>query len=414
MSDAVSGYLQQISAALHGRKAVEIAALIALPHSGFTSDDRALASQVETSTDIAKTCYKSLRVDQPLSEAVSGRLSCLSALVRGEYDTAYKSIHAAFNSLLDFMGGNTDFPFLAGMLARLASDLRIIAAVADTHKAERERVSNPCLRECQNSITRGFTLIAKDRLPITDPACKKRYLFSITNTLFKIYFRLNTLQLMGKLIKLVDSPSVMANLKAFPCCDVVIYKFYVGRLNMFEDRLEDARECLRYALRYTPLSQKKNRQLILSSLVPIEMCQGILPNDALGKKYGLQVFTQLGNAVRVGNLRDFNNLFEENKPSFIKLGVYLVIEQLKGMVYRNLFKRFHVITDSTRISIETFQAVLRWLGEDVEVDEIECILANLIFQNKVKGYLSHQKRILVVGKNDPFPSASVIKRARPN
>jgi len=414
MSDTVLGYLQQVSAALHGRKAAEIAALIALPIATFTADDHALATQVKANPDIARTCYTSLRVDQPLSEAISGRLSCLAALVRGERDAAYKAIHTAFNSLLDFMGANTEFPFLASMLTRLASDLREVAALADSAKADRERLSSPCLRECQNSITRGFTLIAKDRLPITDPACKKRHLFSITNTLFKIYFRLSTLQLMGKLIKLVDTPSVMSNLRAFPVCDVVMYKFYVGRLNMFEDRLEDARACLRYALRFTPLSQVRNRQLILSSLVPIEMCQGVMPTAAIGQKYGLQTFTELGNAARVGNLRDFNRISEENKASFIKMGVYLVVEQLKVNVYRNLFKRFHVITDSTRISIETFQTVVRWLGENMEVDEIECILANLIFQNKVKGYLSHQKRILVVGKNDPFPSASVIKRAKPS
>lgn len=414
MSDALSAYLQHVSAALHGRKAVEIAALISLPHTAFTAEHRALATQVRANPDIARTCYKSLQVDQPLAEAVSGRLACLAALVRGEHDTAYKVIHQAFNCLLEFMGANTEFPFLAGVVARLASDLRVVAALADASKADRERLSSPSLRECQNSITRGFTLIAKDRLPITDPACKKRHLFSITNTLFKIYFRLNTLQLMGKLIKLVDTPSVMASLKSFPLCDVVMYKFYVGRLNMFEDRLEDARDCLRFALRYTPIAQVHNRQLILASLVPIEMCQGIMPTAALGHKYGLQTFTQLGNAARVGNLRDFNAIFEEYKASFIKMGIYLVVEQLKGMVYRNLFKRFHVITDSTRISIETFRAVASWLGEPLEVDEIECILANLIFQNKVKGYLSHQKRILVVGKNDPFPSASVVKRAKPN
>ena len=53
---------------------------------------------------------------------------------------------------------------------------------------------------------------------------------------------------------------------------------------------------------------------------------------------------------------------------------------------------------------------MQWMGEEVDLDEIECILANLIFQGKIKGYLSHQKRFLVVSKADPFPMSAVIKK----
>ena len=52
---------------------------------------------------------------------------------------------------------------------------------------------------------------------------------------------------------------------------------------------------------------------------------------------------------------------------------------------------------------------MRWLSEDVELDEIECILANLIFQGKIKGYISHGKRHLILSKISPFPTAAVIK-----
>ena len=105
-------------------------------------------------------------------------------------------------------------------------------------------------------------------------------------------------------------------------------------------------------------------------------------------------------------------LVQQNRPSFIRLGIYLVIEQLKMVVYRNLFKRIQQITDSTRLSLHMFQSVTTWLGESMDLDEIECILSNLIFKNIVKGYLSHQKRIMVIGKSDPFPIGSITKRAK--
>ena len=40
----------------------------------------------------------------------------------------------------------------------------------------------------------------------------------------------------------------------------------------------------------------------------------------------------------------------------------------------------------------------------------ECILANLIFSGKVRGYISHEKRILVLSKKDPFPTSVIIPK----
>ena len=352
-------FLSKAKENLHAQRGEAMANLMALPVLQFSPQDMALAQAVasDIAKNVAKAVYRALQVDQPLSEVVSFRLLALSALVKKDYE-AYKNIHAAFNSLLDFLGSNVDFPFLAGTLARLASDLRMIAVIADDSKAERERLSSQCLRECQNSITRAFTLVAKDRLPLTDKNCKKLYIFSVTNTLFKIYFKLNTLQLMGKLIKLVDSPAVMEHLQYFSLCDVVTYKFYVGRLALFEDRLDEARQCLRFALQHTPRTKAclKNRQLILASLVPVEMCHGTMPTAAVGQQYGLQDLVDFGNAVQTGNLRAFNEIFARIKVVLIQTGTYLVVEQLKGLVYRNLFKKIHEITESTRLNLVAFQA----------------------------------------------------------
>jgi len=103
------------------------------------------------------------------------------------------------------------------------------------------------LRESLNHLTQGFTTVAKDRI-----GTKKLALFAVTNVLFKIYFKVNTLQLCGKLINVVEGPnpggssinsnnSIMNDLHQYPVCDVVMYKYYLGRLKMFEDRYLEAR-----------------------------------------------------------------------------------------------------------------------------------------------------------------------------
>ena len=42
--------------------------------------------------------------------------------------------------------------------------------------------------------------------------------------------------------------------------------------------------------------------------------------------------------------------------------------------------------------------------EDVDLDETECILANLIYEGKIKGYISHQHQKLVISKANAFPA----------
>jgi hypothetical protein len=97
-------------------------------------------------------------------------------------------------------------------------------------------INDTFLRECSNNLTRSFTTIAKDR------GSKRLAIFAVTNALFKIYFKMNTLQLCSKLINVLEGPAgVMGDVHAFPVCDVVMYKYYLGRLKMFEDRYQEAR-----------------------------------------------------------------------------------------------------------------------------------------------------------------------------
>ena len=64
---------------------------------------------------------------------------------------------------------------------------------------------------------------------------------------------------------------VLEHLRYFPVSDVVMYKYYIGRLKVFEDKYEEARECLQFALKFCPKSLFRNRQRILASLVPVEV-----------------------------------------------------------------------------------------------------------------------------------------------
>lgn len=63
---------------------------------------------------------------------------------------------------------------------------------------------------------------------------KKLAALDIVNVSIKIYFRLNTLRLCKNLMRTVDSRQFAA-FDAFPAAQRVTYKFYVGRLAVFDE-----------------------------------------------------------------------------------------------------------------------------------------------------------------------------------
>lgn len=139
------------------------------------------------------------------------------------------------------------------------------------------------------------------------------------------------------------------------------------------------------------------------------MCLGVMPGPAVGSTYGLTEFVELGNATIRGDIGTFDRILHAHQANFVRLGVYLVLEQVKMIAYRNLFLRIFKLQNSTRLSLHTFVSALQWMGQETDLDEVECVLTNLIYQNKIKGYISHEKRFLIVSKTDPFPKTAIVK-----
>jgi hypothetical protein len=58
---------------------------------------------------------------------------------------------------------------------------------------------------------------------------------------------------------------------------------------------------------------------------------------------------------------------------------------------------------SNKLDISLFRTALQFAGVTVDDDEVECMLANMIYKGYIRGYLSHEKRVLVLSQKDPFP-----------
>jgi len=68
-----------------------------------------------------------------------------------------------------------------------------------------------------------------------------------------------------------------------------------------------------------------------------------------------------------------------------------------------------------QIRLDTILHIFEWMKiKDVDIDEVECIAANLIYNGFIKGYVHHQHRCLVVAlkPGEAFPALSTVKRGK--
>ena len=67
--------------------------------------------------------------------------------------------------------------------------------------------------------------------------------------------------------------------------------------------------------------------------------QGHMPKVSFLKRFDLLQFADIAKATNSGNLKLLNKAMEQHEAFFVKCGIYLILEKLKTITYRNLFKK---------------------------------------------------------------------------
>mmetsp|Transcript_150544 Transcript_150544/g.484044 ORF Transcript_150544/g.484044 Transcript_150544/m.484044 type:complete len:397 (-) Transcript_150544:90-1280(-) len=232
--------------------------------------------------------------------------------------------------------------------------------------------------------------------------------------LLRLYFSLGQASQCTFLLNAVDQQSlelsVLPKALSLPLC------FLWGKHCVFDGNVMGAEKRLGWALANCPLKSFSNRRRILAYLVPCRMRQGRFPRREVLRRYGLECYEAISEAVAAGNVTQFNEELERHESELIRLGTYLVVEQLKLLAYRNLARHVYIIICRELIAagkedMKHKQDLLTYehafeLQDNCDADETICVLANLIYIGAIRGYLSDEHHKVVFGKKDPFPSAS--------
>lgn len=238
---------------------------------------------------------------------------------------------------------------------------------------------------------------------------KRAGMIYVVNQLFKAYFRINKLHLCKPLIRALDNANI------FDQCSLAqraTYNYYLGVKTLFDLRIVEAEKLLDFVFENCHPESRNNIRLTLIFLIPIKMLLGRMPSRKLLEKYELCQFDSIKRAVITGRVGDLDKAIEQHSNFLWRYGIYLIIERLRPIALRNLLKRVAKIANSHLVDLNMILNAVRMVQpeEDVKIEEVHCLLSNLIYEDKVKGYLSigHQK--LVLSKTNPFPPISELAR----
>jgi len=397
------GYLGQIENAIQHENGQLLASILEVAKLDDTTN-RAILMQTNLEQVVSRF------VSNPWHKIVALHLCAHQLRGKSNYTAAFKAQKDAADGMYYLMVADRDSSWWLPAVNLLIKYTRLISQQADDI-CEGKEEKHKYLRETEDLLKKYFGKMIVDRSPL-HCSTKMGCLF-VTVHLFKIYFKLNNLRLCTNLIQTVNINFPSFDDYNFPQAQTVSYNYYLGRIQVFEEQYEKAEECLNYALAHCHKDNVRNKRRILQFLIPVKLVLCKYPQIRLLKKYNLMQFDGLIHATRTGNLKMFNENLEQHQEYFIQKGIFLILEKLKTFVYRNLFRKVHVFVSAEKdekkanqLSLHELQTALKINEIDMEVDELECIIANLIYQKYIKGYIAH-KRCVVLSRADPFPTPQI-------
>ncbi|SAM83329.1 related to CSN12-COP9 signalosome (CSN) subunit [Ustilago bromivora] len=301
-------------------------------------------------------------------------------------------------------GGNSSHPVAAA----------IVAPIVRTSS-----VANKRLEECARQLNKAFTACIADRnVDVQDS--RKWGTYEIVGMVFKTYFRLKSVSLCRNILRAI-SAAVLPDLELFPKSQQVTFRYYVGVLAFLNEEYDKAEGQLSAALRMCNNKAVGNQVMILTYLIPIKLVKGSLPYPALldtkrqpyiARK--LAAYTPFISALRQGDVKSFDLALKDPiiERWLVNKGTFIAMERARDVTLRTLLKHIWLSLPQgeapsrpTRLSLETLHKATssNLVGLGYELKQLEWVLATLIYKGYVKGYIAHERAILVLSANNPFP-----------
>ena len=408
-------YLQLLASACNSSNDRKLAAILKMDdHLGRSSS----SSSTTTSGGLYTKEFQSLKmnninnIQQKMGQMLNDQSwlqFCMSYLqtkyaylTLGDYNKAFKKMAETYSLFLKLFETPEESFWLIDTIQILSVNLRVLGKECDDHQPGEE---SPYII-VERLLKKGFQATVASRSLV-----KKQAAIGVVNNLLKVYFKNNAIRACGNTFKSFKKVFRSIDFDTLPLAQRVTYKFYEGRLAIFQEDYVLAEACFKFCLDECPKSEKGNRARILQYFIPVQIFFGKFPSAKLLKKYNLTQYMEIVPALMHGDIQNFEQNMKIHQSFFLKRGIFLLLEKLKTTLYRNLiFKIYNIkYKDKTnKINLKEILPTLQKIGGVDDMDGLECMISNLIYSGYIKGYISHEKSYLVLSKQNPYPKLSDI------
>lgn len=396
-------YLQRVKMAWEGRDSNGLSFWFSFKNPTFTHEDFQKSHE-----DYIIKRY----LEHPIFELVSAHLKCIRSIMANQFNEAYLYQSTIVQGFIKMFQQCKEDNWLLPVVQTVSLNLRLVSNKVDnkalaSNATDSSTGSKPrdALETTTEMLMTCFRICSSDNRT-SENESKKWGMLPFVNQLFKVYFRISKLHLMKPLIRAIESSPYKDKSSL---SQQITYKYYVGRKAMFDSDYKTANEYLTFAFQKCHKASKKNKRLILIYLVPVKMLLGFMPTRELLQKYDLLQLWDVTVAVQSGQISQLLDAMSTHQTFFIQCGIYLILEKLKMITYRNLFKKVYNINKNPVIELEQFLLALRFVeGKHMDLEDTHCLLCNLIHDGYVKGYISLTHQKVVLRKTDPFPKLSTL------
>ncbi|KAF4619789.1 hypothetical protein D9613_004934 [Agrocybe pediades] len=398
-------YISQLNDALTDEDGPKLAYLLrpTSPHG------RDLVKEFRNPTKASLSRYENSMVSPWDDIAIEYVLVC-SHVARKRYIEAFKEESQLVSLFLRFFTENRGWTLPA--LFSILRDLRDLAMDADFH-AKYHGQKSDCMEDSARTIAKAFGHCMTDRTSPPDQS-RKWGVYYIVGLVLKSYFRVKRISLSKNILRALEANTDIPPLSSFPRSHQVTFRYYIGMLSFLNEDFAKSEEELTLAFYNCHVEAHGNQERILAYLIPLRILKGHLPTQELMKRFPVldELFAPFIQAIKVGDLKSYDRALEKWEARLLDLNLWLTIEKAREICLRSLFRRMWVASEkSTRIPISMFHAALAVSGIDVSEEETECLVANLIYRNFMKGYISHEMQMVVLAAVNPFPR--VVDRPSP-
>ncbi|KDQ64205.1 hypothetical protein JAAARDRAFT_27832 [Jaapia argillacea MUCL 33604] len=289
-------------------------------------------------------------------------------------------------------------------LFAILRDLRDLAFDADL-QADNQRSDS--MEEAARIISKAFSNCVTDR---TSPPGESRKwgVYYVVGLVLKTYFRVKRISLAKPILRALEANTDIPPLSAYPRSHQVTYRYYVGMLNFLNEDYARSEQELTLSFYNCHTGAHGNQERILTYLIPLRILRGHLPTRDLLDRFLVldELYSPFISAIREGNIKAYDAALDKWERKLIEFNVYLTLEKARELCIRSLFRRVWVASQkATRIPISMFHSslALTTVGDPVSEEEAECLVANMIYKGFMRGYISHEKQMVVLASTNTFP-----------